>query len=210
MSGWRCFVVERSDFVRRSLRRYGVAGSTCPTTFPGSMTYHNAEVVTDPELPAVIHPPVGRMPDAEEMEDARWPKICACGYAFHPEDHWQVNLDALYGGAPDGNRYRLRDLPPGAIWRADWLEQIHDNPYADPFGRAWALMMPCGIEWMIYGHSSGDAGQKGPKWDVRGTVPNITVRPSINLMGRYHGFVENGIVLPDVEGRTYPKFPETA
>jgi hypothetical protein len=40
-------------------------------------------------------------------------------------------------------------------------------------------------------------------WTVAGEAPNITVSPSINIGGSYHGFLQNGIISDDVEGRVY-------
>lgn len=31
-------------------------------------------------------------------------------------------------------------------------------------------------------------------WQVTGEAPNITVVPSIHLVGRYHGFLTNGVL----------------
>lgn len=31
-------------------------------------------------------------------------------------------------------------------------------------------------------------------WTVTGVPPNITVSPSINMVGRYHGFLQNGVI----------------
>ncbi len=47
--------------------------------------------------------------------------------------------------------------------------------------------------------AAGDAG-----WTVTGDPPRITVRPSINHMGCYHGWLTDGVLSDDVEGRTYP------
>lgn len=44
-------------------------------------------------------------------------------------------------------------------------------------------------------------------WSISGTLPNITITPSINLVGRYHGFIRNGVLEDDCEGRDFPKFP---
>lgn len=201
---WRCFMVEPSEFCRRTLRRFGGNGKSCPTTFPGSMTYHNAEVVIDETFESPGES--GRALLKGDYEgDIRWPKYCACGYAFHPEDNWQVNECRLYRGAPAGKLYALREHPPGAIWRATWMEEIQNNPYAAPDGKVWALMMPSGMEWLIYGPEAG-----GGKWTVTGTLPKITVSPSINQVGVYHGFVKEGIVSEDCEGKKFPKWPSTA
>lgn len=40
-------------------------------------------------------------------------------------------------------------------------------------------------------------------WQVTGEPPLITVSPSINLAGAYHGWIQNGIISDDCEGRTY-------
>lgn len=40
-------------------------------------------------------------------------------------------------------------------------------------------------------------------WTVTGDVPNITVTPSINIGGLYHGFIQNGVISEDVEQRKY-------
>ncbi|MCL5265184.1 MAG: hypothetical protein M1343_08345 [Chloroflexi bacterium] len=40
-------------------------------------------------------------------------------------------------------------------------------------------------------------------WTVTGEAPNITCSPSINAVGAYHGFLQNGVLSDDVEGRTY-------
>ena len=203
---WRCFMVRESDFVQIYLRRYSAGVYACPTTFPGSVTYHNAEVIIDPQAPAAEHELVGKSPDAEMKADPRWPKHCACGRAFHPEDYWQYNVDHLYEGSPDGKLYRLRDLPPGAIWRATWMEDIQENPYSNPAGEVYALMLPSGNEWLIYGKASNS----NKKWNVEGELPGITVTPSILQEGKYHGYVKNGLVTDDCEGRKFPRYPSTA
>jgi hypothetical protein len=40
-------------------------------------------------------------------------------------------------------------------------------------------------------------------WQVTGEPPLITVNPSINLVGGYHGWIQNGIISDDCEGRRY-------
>lgn len=198
---WRCFMVEPSEFGQRSLRRYGGNPKTCSKTFPGSMSCHNSERVIDDKFAMPEGP--GRSTLKEGYEgDSRWPKQCSCGYSFHPEDHWQVNEQRLYRGSPDGKLYVLRDLPPGAIWRATWLEDVVGNPYASPDGKVWALMMPSGSEWIVYGPAAG-----GGKWTVQGELPRITVSPSIHQVGYYHGFVRDGVISDDCEGKRFPKWP---
>lgn len=200
MAGWRCFMAEPSEFCRRALRRYWRKPDAAP---PGH--FHDATVVIDEQF----HAPGafrgrGTLGDGYEG-DPRWPKACSCGYAFLDADHRQMNEERLYRGAPDGKLYVMRDLPPGAIWRATWMEDISPNPYAGPDGRVWAMMMPSGDEWLIYGPATG-----GGKWTVTGELPKITVHPSIHQIGSYHGFVRDGIVTPDCEGRVFGRWPQTA
>src|ERR1017187_3485476 len=40
------------------------------------------------------------------------------------------------------------------------------------------------------------SGEKGyyDAWVVTGVPPNISVHPSINMVGRYHGFLKNGVI----------------
>ena len=170
------------------------------------MTYHDAEVVIDPKVPAVtveeVHRGEGTFED-ELYRDPRWPTHCKCGYRFHPEEHWQHNVTRLYEGSPDRKLYVLRGLPPGAMWDATWLKDTSDL-YVGPDGKAWCIMLPGGVEWIVYG-PSGD----GRKWDVKGTPPEITVFPSINHVGVYHGNLKNGILGEDSEGRKFEGIQRT-
>ncbi|MGH2352482.1 MAG: hypothetical protein ACRDI2_23245 [Chloroflexota bacterium] len=47
-------------------------------------------------------------------------------------------------------------------------------------------------------------------WEVSGDPPRITISPSINCVGRYHGWLRNGILSDDAEGRTFPPPQEAA
>lgn len=49
---------------------------------------------------------------------------------------------------------------------------------------------------------SGAQGYYGG-WTVSGAPPNITVQPSINIGGTYHGWLQNGVLSDDCEGRKY-------
>lgn len=40
-------------------------------------------------------------------------------------------------------------------------------------------------------------------WTVTGDAPALTLAPSINIGGTYHGFLQNGVISPDCEGREY-------
>ena len=42
-------------------------------------------------------------------------------------------------------------------------------------------------------------------WTVTGEPPNITLTPSINVKGAYHGWITNGVISDDCEGRTFDR-----
>lgn len=44
---------------------------------------------------------------------------------------------------------------------------------------------------------------EGRGWEVTGQAPNITLSPSINIVGDYHGWLQNGVISDDLEGRIY-------
>lgn len=204
---WKCFLPLPSEFFRRSLRRYNgnlkcphPAQQWAPGVRPWMGGYHDAEVVIDSEFAAPPEEEGGTL-GREFADDPRWPGRCVCGYEFKPEDHWQANTTRLYRGSPDGKLYVLREFPPGAMWDAPWLEDYGRGPD----GKNWCVQMPCGEEWIAYGPSSN-----GGKWVVQGSPPNITVSPSIHLVGRYHGFLKGGIVSEDCEGKKFPGVSRTA
>lgn len=201
MAGWRIFIVEETPFVRVGLRRYC---SSDKAKCPKPHGYHDAMVTIEAQAPRRDSGPYLSAPRAEEYkDDPRWPKACACGYAFVDEDERQVFVDLLYRGAPDEKLYALRDplFPPGAAWDATWLPESFR--YSD--GRAWVIRMPGQSEWIVQGPS-----RDGGKWQVTGAMPKITAHPSINLVGVYHGFIRDGIITSDCEGRAFPSTPYTA
>lgn len=66
-------------------------------------------------------------------------------------------------------------------------------------GLIW-VSLPSGdfcVDWC----ATDDPEKKG--WIVKGELPNITVEPSIDCVGHYHGFIRDGIITDDCEGRTF-------
>lgn len=65
------------------------------------------------------------------------------------------------------------------------------------------VILPGNTPFCIDGQCrSGERGFYGG-WTVTGVEPNITVQPSINLGGTYHGWLQNGVISDDCEGRQY-------
>lgn len=196
---WRCFIIRPSGLVRRSLRRY--ADGPCPASRVG---YHDAEAVTDPGAPEALAERTTRTDlGSLDRADPRWPAACACGRAFLPEDRWQDRVQTLYGGSPDGRLYALldRDLPPGAMWDADWMPE----DYRGPEGKAWCVRLPGGDDWLAFG-----ASDDGAKWQVTGQAPALTVHPSIGVPNVYHGLLQGGVLSEDQDGRPLAGLPRTA
>ncbi len=51
---------------------------------------------------------------------------------------------------------------------------------------------------------TSERGSYGNGWLVTGDWPKISITPSINFVGRYHGFVIGGEITDDCEGRVFP------
>src|SRR4029077_15066167 len=208
MPGWRCFMIEPSPFIRISLRRFTF--STSLPTCPGpDLRGHDAEAVIEPKLDSPGTHDGRYLPDSPDWpispSDPRWPRACArCLGTFLPEDQWQVIVDRLYQGAPGGKLYGLGDkgLPPGAMWWAQWLAE--DQGWAGKDGRSLVVQLPSGIGFPIDAPASG-----GGHWDRSGTPPLVTVTPSINDVGRYHGNLRDGLLTEDA-AQPFPGLERTA
>lgn len=192
---WTCFLIERTDRVRRWLRRY--SGPQAGLGWTCAEGYHQALTQIE-DGPLVIAPEGYHSTEPAEWPcaDPRWPTHCACGYAFHAEhDPWQLHYQALFQRPETGDEYVLRpeSLPIGAMFDCPWfLPQ-----WAGPDGRCLQVMTPGGL-WVIDGPSSS-----GGRWQRTGTPPLITARPSI-LAPRYHGWLTDGVLTDDLDGRSYP------
>lgn len=65
------------------------------------------------------------------------------------------------------------------------------------------VRLPCGVDWCVDVCAWKDGRPYGDGWTVTGTAPLITVSPSINLPGIYHGFIAHGVLSADCEGRHF-------
>lgn len=194
-----CFLIEPTDRFRVYLRRYrGSAEGPCPA---GKGWYHNASVfIALEQHTQAEHPGSGDHPEKIPHDDARWPVKCdRCDYAFVPEDNWQMFYERMWRTA-DGREFTLVEkysmhldaqalgAPPGAMWRATWMEPFETGPD----GHSYVVRTPGG-DWHIDGPATG-----GGKWTRTGVAPKLTARPSI-LCGKredgswtYHGFLTDG------------------
>ena len=102
----------------------------------------------------------------------------------------------------------------GEMWFAPWLlddphphvgDELSPNYLRDWKGKRPPLIvrLPGVCDFLVDGRAWRDGKSYGDGWVVTGTPPLITVSPSINVGGIYHGYIRDGIITPDVEGRTY-------
>jgi len=176
----RCFLLEPTGRAERELRRHArFGGASCPATgFP----YHHAARPIDDG--AVRQTTDGRMVVEGEWphDDARWPRTCACGYVFRPEDEWQLYATRLWRDPPTGEECPLRDAPVGAMWFADWT-----GPKG-PDGHALAVMTPAG-PWLVERPTAD-----GIFYVRAGEPPEVTVDQLVVVHGPvpYHGWLRDG------------------
>lgn len=182
-----CFLLTPTGEASVSLRRYTLIGCGDEGHYAEALIGTAPLVLAEhyiPDLPA-------------DPADPRWPTHCQrCGYAFSELDRRVRYQEPLYQ-APDGTRYTVRrgDAPAGAMWVADWIPEGDD--WTGPDGKCLYLRLPDGTDWMIDGPS-----RSGGRWTRTGTPPKITAQPSIASPG-YHGWLVDGVLSPDLEGRTY-------
>lgn len=114
------------------------------------------------------------------------------------------------------NEYSLGDLPIGSMFylpkNADMTEwpwylakesNLSDNYYSiNKHRQPLFVLLPRRTLFVIDGKCWSN-GKKYGGWSVTGDAPNITVQPSINIQGTYHGWLQNGVISEDCEGRVY-------
>lgn len=178
----QCFMLSPLPILQVNLRRYTRLSVKCPATEFKSP--HDAMIqVEDKEI--VLGEDISARFD---HSDARWPKVCRCGYEFVPQDVWQVFAQNYYERVDDPTvRTTLRDAAVGAMWDAQWYKGLHEYGHKD--GRILMVRTPGG-DWCI----DGPSNEPSPKrWTREGDPPNITVQGSIRI-GDYHGVLTSGFL----------------
>jgi len=205
MSGWRCFMLIPSNFMRRSLRRYQQPREGLKPC-PRKGGIHEAKAIIDARF---IDPDLreGDEPVEPWLSDPRWPALCACGHEFLPGTTWQVLVDRLYQGSPDGLLHTLDSatLAPGAMWDAPWIREAN-SAWAGADGRSLVVRLPSGSAFPIDVPSM----RSSERWTRSGIPPVVTLDGSVDEIGRYHGTLSAGVLSEDQEGRGFPGLPRTA
>jgi hypothetical protein len=201
---WRCFLIAPTDRAWRSLRRFTYGGRTA-----GCLDGNGHEASTEIAVVPLAISPDGTY-DIEQGaaipgDDPRWPTVCGrCGAPLPADAEWQVFHERIYV-AGDGREFAIKTnsghrAPAGAMWETPYLN--HDSFTSTFFkesGRPQPIMvmLPDGYQWCM-----DQTASNGPGWDVTGTPPLCTARPSILSPG-YHGWLTDGVLSDDLEGRTY-------
>lgn len=89
-------------------------------------------------------------------------------------------------------------LQPGDMWfdagRREWEARLAPYYFAnnaddrDPL----QVMLPNGDHFCVDDRVTHEGGLGDDGWEVTGVAPQITVRPSIHVVGRWHGWLTNG------------------
>jgi len=99
----------------------------------------------------------------------------------------------------DGSEVLWNDLKPGAMWWSRYSGEPDELCIKLPGGNVGnEFNMDLGRH-----RNEGKMTKIHPAWQRTGEAPNITLTPSINWVGQYHGWLQNGILTDDCEGRTY-------
>lgn len=122
-------------------------------------------------------------------------------------------LERLFEGA-DGARSTVLDLPIGAAFldpgheypdnglplSIEYREQHRDkrSPIVINMPQANGSTYLFSPDWAYM--SAGEV-RDGRGWTVTGEPPEITVNPSVNIVGSYHGWIQDGVISDDLYGR---------
>ncbi len=93
-----------------------------------------------------------------------------------------------------GGEYR--DFAVNGMLSAEYLRDHADRA---PI----CVRLPDGTPWVVDQSFGPQGGGGKPGWMVTGDVPTITARPSVHMIGSYHGWLTDGVLSDDLDGRTY-------
>jgi hypothetical protein len=207
MTRIQCFLLEKTGRVEVMLRRYRSPSTFPDTSCPTGYGYHNASFPIGDETEVCDEQGSiqnGRM-DIPAHDDTRWPTTCPCGYIFEEEDNWQRTAYPLYRRTDTGEEMVLKDLPVGAMYYAEWLDDVFC-----PQNEHCLVVQTPGGEWIIDSQSSNCSmkddfrQERHHCWIQHGYPPNVTVDKqgvSCSAGGgsiecnNYHGFLRNGCLV---------------
>lgn len=111
---------------------------------------------------------------------------------------------------------RPENVKVGDMWPAPWL--LYDREpstffFSDDFiariksgecvRSPLIVRLPGNADFCVDGPPFQDGRRQPGGWTVTGEPHAITVYPSINIRGVYHGWIREGVITDDCEGRRY-------
>ena len=101
----------------------------------------------------------------------------------------------------------------GDMWPAPWLLETEGARRffltaayeRDQMAKRSPLVvrLPDGTDFCV-DQPYSSAREKREGWQVTGEPPKLTLLPSINCAGSYHGWIRDGVITDDCEGRRFP------
>lgn len=197
----KCFLATPTGNMRVWLRRYSISDTNrCSSKY----AYHNGMTFVQDVLVEKSEDGCIKEPKLDiTKDDARWPVKCDyCDYLFVDTDRRQEFTDQLYSNGTD--IWPLRDLPPGAMYLADWWSQDHfwDNGEGKP---SLIVKLPNGHEWNVDSRCNNCTlpdDRTHRCWIRTGEPPNVTVGKGPGAtcsagagsvqVPEWHGFLRNG------------------
>ncbi len=116
-----------------------------------------------------------------------------CRMVANRDDAYDEIGNMYFSEHYDENHTAEFEMPLSPEYRRDW------------YGKRSPLfvMTPAG-PWCVDAQSTdGNGNFTGHGWTVTGLPPNITVSPSINFPGSYHGWLTDGVLSGDIDGRKF-------
>ena len=120
---------------------------------------------------------------------------------------WQIReVDPAKVEKQVGDAWQIlpAEIKMGADGRSYWygyrismsfeVQSARQNPIAVVLPSAYG-----GIHFCV----DSDWTDADGSWTVSGHLPNLTLSPSVNLVGIYHGWIQNGVISDDCEGRKF-------
>lgn len=140
------------------------------------------------EPPRYVNPASPDHPDVgESVQRTRLYEVGDCWLAskndagewyLWPDGEWRQPLKGFYTLSPEYHR---------------------DNAHRPPV----VVVLPGKCIFVVDACTYADGGPGPHGWKVTGTPPRLTVAPSINVSGTYHGWLRDGVLTDDCEGRRY-------
>lgn len=114
---------------------------------------------------------------------------------------------------PNHDAWAAAGRPIGGVFpctpemRDDTYNGVHGWPERYRGAVAYYVALPSGQTWCPWRKAFDETrGYHGEGWEVSGPPDRLTATPSINTKG-YHGYLTDGVITDDIEGRTYPTKP---